>query len=208
MSNLEPEDKRWIIEAIRRETNIILTSTSGLINDKLTDTADNMYPGMTSLLQVPVARTWGIVSRPLPGTNQLIGRAGNHAGARVILGYLDQDVPSCPLGGVVIYDAFGDQIVISNGTIKIGSASASNPVAIGDIVKNAISDIFDQLKFILDHFIAGDLATTTTPGNVTAPAAALVTLATAQETQLALQKLKYVTNPITNMVSETLFVER
>lgn len=205
---MTPQDRRWTVEMIRQEIKILLTAQTGVLNDSVSETIDNLYPGVGSLFGKPVMHPYGFTSRATPGTIQMVGKVGDHPGARVILGHLDKEPPKLDLvGESVMYDAYGHEVRLSALKIQVGSKSSDEPQVLGNVLKSFLTALVAQVDFIFDHLISGDVATVTSAGNPTAPGP-VAPLAVIQKALLATQKAQYLTVPLTNIVSLKVFSER
>lgn len=168
---MSPEDRKFIREEIARQVNIILSGQAGA-NTVQTETIDNLFPSMPSIVNRPVMHPYGIVSRAPRGTLSVTARQGEHAGNRMVIGHRDKNRPDVGSGEAALYNQFGQQIRLENGEIKIGSAAASKQAVLGP-----------ELKAFLTEFINAFISHThvsSAPGAATSPASSVASAVAAK----------------------------
>lgn len=156
---MTPEDRKFIREEIARQVNIILSGQAGA-NTVQTETIDNLFPSMPSIVQRPVMHPYGLVSRAPRGTLSVTARQGEHAGNRIVIGHRDRDKPEVQGGEVQLYNQFGQAIYLKNGSVHLGEASASKPAVLGDDLKAMLEQLIDA---IASHTHVGNLGFPTAP---------------------------------------------
>ena len=106
-----------IREEIRRQVQVILHGETGTNTAEDEDIA-NLVPGMPTITARPVMHPYGFASRAPAGTIQVIGRVGEHASNRFVLGHRAADRPAdLEVGETALYSADGDIIYVRNGSI-------------------------------------------------------------------------------------------
>lgn len=156
---MTPEDRKFIREEIARQVNIILSGQAGA-NTVQTETIDNLFPSMPSIVNRPVMHPYGLVSRAPRGTLSVTARQGEHAGNRIVMGHRDKDKPEVQVGEVQLYNQFGQAIYLKNGTVHLGVAAASNPAVLGNELKAMLQEL---LTLLATHTHVGNLGSPTTP---------------------------------------------
>lgn len=95
------------------------------------------------------------------------------------------------------------------GEVFLGGTSASSPAVLGDILSSMLGSIISQLTTALNAIGAGPIVLVTGAPGSPSPTSPTVTAAlTAVVTQLAAIQVQYLTNPLTNIESSIVFVER
>ena len=122
-----------------------------------------MLPGMPTVTKRPVVQPFGLASNAPDDTVSVVGRVGEHFGARYVLGHRDQNKPKFQATGeTVLYNAFGQQIYLSNGKIQIGTKSSAEPLVLGNVFKTMMDTLLTQLA---EHTHIGNLGYNTSPPN-------------------------------------------
>lgn len=154
----EADLKRFIKQEIRTTLNVLLTAAAGT-NDNQTEQVQDLFVGMDGINGVPVMHPFGISSRAPSGTTSIVGRVGDHYGNRLVMGHRDAKRPDSGSGEVVLYDAYGHIVYLSQSKIQIGSKSASEPFVLGLVFQKLMSQLL-QLLSTHTHI-------TTVPGSAT-----------------------------------------
>ncbi len=143
---MDSVQKRFIQEEIKRQINILLTGAAGETT-ATTETINSMFPGMPAITARPIMHPFGLASRATQGTPSVVGRGGDHFGARFTMGHLDPARPTdIGSGETVLYNEFGQRIYIRDGEIQIGSESSENPMVLGDILQDFIRDLWELIQ--------------------------------------------------------------
>lgn len=191
---IEPEIQRLIRDEIRRSMNAIIMAECGADEEKNQQTVRNMY-GCGSLTdKYPVASPYGFASRAPEKTLAVLGRLGEHPASRIILSHHDIAKPDMLEGEAVLYNAAGQQIRLEKEKIKIGGASADEPLVLGKV-------LMEFLGKVIDMMVTGDFLLCGAPGSPTAPNPA-------KALDLNNWKQTYLTTASTNIVSELSFTQR
>jgi hypothetical protein len=156
---MTPDDRKFIKEEIARQVNIILSGQAGA-NTVQTETIENLFPAMPSILRRPVMHPYGLVSRAPRGTLSVTARQGEHAGNRLVLGHRDKDKPQVAVGEVQLYNQFGQAIYLKNGSVHLGVAAASNPAVVGNELKAMLQEL---LTLLANHTHIGNVGAPTSP---------------------------------------------
>ncbi len=151
---------RFIKQEIAKQLNIILSGSSG-DNTQFTEDIQNMFAGMPTITARPVMHPYGISSRAPNGTIQVVGKQGDHAGNRLVLGHRDKDRPlPAAQGGTILYDAFGHQVVLSESKMQFGSAGSTENMVLGQVFKTMMNTLLTALAA---HTHIGNLGFDTAP---------------------------------------------
>jgi phage baseplate assembly protein V len=172
---------------------------------------------------------FGFTSTPLPGAQGvLLSLAGSRDHAVVIGTEHGQYRPTnVAAGESCLYNFSGQRIHLKEGSIRIGSSSASQPAVLGTVLTSGMSDLIGQITDLKTQVsslvtLVNTLTTTmatATPATVVAAIAtpsataaaalpAITTALTTIGTQLASIKSQYLDTAATNIVSQEVFVER
>lgn len=132
---MDAESRKFIQDEIKKAINIILSGQSGE-NNQETETISDMYPGMPPITKRPIMHPFGFASRAALGTIQVVGKQGEHAGNRLILGHRDKTRPADLVEGeTVIYSSDGKtallRIDVQKAKITIGSKNAAENLVLG-----------------------------------------------------------------------------
>ena len=117
---------------------------------------------------------FGISSRAPAGTGGVLVPVNGDPTHLLLMGHFDTSKPACDDGDTILYDAHGNKISLINGeikalteklavissTIKLGSEGSSNPLVLGDLLMEFLSDLLD-LIIAHDHY--GNLGFPTSP---------------------------------------------
>lgn len=189
----EGQLREMIKKIIKSEIANITMATLVDNKDQMRSTF-NRFSSEPNINNARSIQPFGISSRAPSGTECLVVPIAGQASHINIVGHFDKNRPSVVDGEVKIYGADGQVIYLkSGGTIHQGSASANEPVVLGNVLKEAIASILDHLTtdpwgydvFALPVFIDPML-----------------------QTHLTEDKAKYVETPTTNIVGQKNFVER
>lgn len=208
----------WEIPALVR--NIVRQELAPILMGKVSSTTGEYraeFQRFAKESKIPNARLiqpYGIASRPKPEMDSLVAPVANDATHLNILGQFDAARPSLEEGEVALYGPDGQVVKMLNGgnihaqteadyiaevlgNIKLGSPDADEPAVLGNVLK-------EMLELLLDYF------TTEAP----APKIGIdsfglsVYLDPQIVAKLVQMKLKYLTQPATNIVAQRIFVER
>lgn len=178
---------------IRQEITAITMATLES-NQSETRSTFKRYDSEPSITNNRVISPYGFASKAPSGTQCLVVPIAGQATNVSILGHFDQSRPPLQDGEAVLYGADGQVILMkSGGTIHQGSEAASEPVVLGNVLLQALTDLYTTLTtdpLGLDSF------------------ALPVYISTAIKQQLLDQKSKYVDTNTTNVVGQKNFVER
>lgn len=142
---ITPEIRRLIVEEIRKYANVVLSGQAGT-NTNMTETIDNLYPGMPGMVNRPVMHPYGLVSAAPAKTISVTARQGDHTGNRIILGHRDANRPAVENGEVKLYNQFGQVIYLKNGSVHIGNAETQNPAVMGNEMKAFLLALLGWMK--------------------------------------------------------------
>lgn len=192
---MNESDIRSIIrQALREELAPILM---GLVTSNKDQSRTNVRRFATEgeLIGLRSIQPFGVSSRAPVNTPTLVVPVDADSSHLVSVGNFDQSKPSLNDGETILYSASGQLIYLkSDGTIHQGKKTAASPVVLGDVMKNAYSDLITTLRDApavgIDSF-----------GLPVYLAPALIPLLTQLIT-------KYVTSAATNIVAQKNFVDR
>ncbi len=134
-----------IKQELRSQINVLLYGEAGSTS-QLTETINNMYAGMPGITNRPVMHPYGLVSRAPKGTTSVVGRVGDHIGARLVMGHRDTNRPELNEGETIIYNSFGQSIYLENGKIHLGTKSSNNPLVLGNDLKALLIELITAIK--------------------------------------------------------------
>lgn len=107
------------------------------------------------------------------------------------------------LAGKKAYLSSDTKVLIGKG----GILDPSEPLVLGNVMKEALGYIFDEIAAFMDKIITGPVGLGNL-GNPVPTDPALVIALTAQKTAFLLKKEQYVNTAVTNIVSQIAFTER
>lgn len=143
---MTPELRRMIRDVVLQEMDVILSGTAGS-NTVEKENIDNMYPGMPTISDRPVAHPYGFASRAKKGTIQVVGKQGEHRGNRVVLGHRDVNRPSDLAEGESVMYSMGDyRIKIFKDKAMVSKGTDYEHMVVGDT-------LLEFLMMFLDLFI-------------------------------------------------------
>lgn len=93
------------------------------------------------------------------------------------------------------------------GNVFLGSTSAADPAVLGTELSAMLAALITQLDTLLTALLAAPYLTTT-PGNPVTPSPALIASVAAITSSLASIEAVYLTSPLTNILSQQVFLER
>lgn len=157
----------------------------------------------------------GIIAFPEEGDLVLVAFAEGDEQQAFVLKSLTSKIDKLPprslQGDIVIKARAGKKLNLSSDTrINIGKGATTQeaePLVLGAILKNALTDIYAKIDSVLQKLIEGPIAT----GNLGNPAPTdpgLVESLTELKTQFDADKTKYIDTVTTNIVSQIAFTER
>src|SRR5258708_7817771 len=113
---MSPEDKRWVVLAIRQQLRAIGTGAAGETTMTSED-IQSQVPGMPTIPARPISQPYGFASRAPDGMISVTAQQGEHPGNKLTLGHRDKDAPSVSVGESVMYSVGGYRVKIKNGEI-------------------------------------------------------------------------------------------
>jgi len=149
----ESEMIRFIRQVIREEFAPIAMA-------QIISNADQMrttFQRTSSDSQFPNARNiqpFGFSSRAPVGTDALSVPIGNNPTHVNVVGHFDANRPAVSDGEVMIYNEFGQQVYLKDGSVHLGISTAAHPVPLGDVLKTALDNL---LIAILAHTHVGNI---------------------------------------------------
>jgi hypothetical protein len=166
-----------------------VTATSAATKDPENAPILNIVPGAGATDPRPVVHPWGYVSIAPPGTLAVVGRVGEHIGNRITLGHRDPARTKVGVkpGETALYDAFGNAVYLGLTGVRVGSTSADEPLVLGNVLKDFLTQLTTALKTI-------PLGITTGPGSLIAPNPAFVA-------QIETLVAQFLTVPLTAILS-------
>lgn len=208
---MDESQVRALIQAeVRRQLNVVLHGeTSATDAASFSEDIANLFPGMPAILKRPVAHPFGFVSRAVKGTLSVVARVGDHIGNRMVVGHRDSGRPTdLEEGEAGMYSKGGRRINVRNAKIEIGATGASEPLVLGNVLLQGLTEIMAQLDTLLQTMEQKPAGITTGPGSLIAPNPAYVAAVTQVQTQLAQIKSTYISTASSNIVSQESFTER
>ena len=207
---LDSETQRYIRQEVQRHLNILIMASSDEATKNGAKVRD-MYGSTPQTPEFPAMMPWGFAHRPPTGLQTVLGRIGEHPGARIILGHRDIDKPDLEEGEVILYNENGEQIRlekekvvmqtksgeavrIEDGKVKLGGSTADQAVVLGTVLAELLGSLMDTL-------VTGDFLLCTSPGSPTAPNPA-------KAAQITQWKAQYLTTAATNILSAVCFTQR
>jgi len=190
---INPEILRYIQDEIRRQMNTILTGEAGTNTQEVED-IDNMYHSMPTVKTRPVMHPYGISSRAPKGTASVIGKIGDHVGAKIVLGHRDKNRPTLNEGEVILYDANGHVVYLSETKMQFGSKTSDEPMLLGNVTVEFLTNVLNA--FLNAPNIGLDVFSLP------------VFLEPAIRTLLNQYKETYLNEASTNIISQLTFTER
>lgn len=144
----DPETQRYIRDQIKSQLNIILNGSAG-DNDSMTETINDLFPGMPGITGRPVMHPFGFASRATAGVISVVAKVGASIQNRMTLGHRDKGRPSdLELGEACVYSSSGYRLVWKNGSLMIGKGDDLEVAVVG----NTLNDFLTQLiELIVDH---------------------------------------------------------
>lgn len=190
---LDSEVQRFIRQEITRHINLIVMGLSDE-NDKNSESVRNMFGEGPLTLKYPVCQPYGFSSRAKVGVQAVVARVGEHPAARLILGHRDIEKPDHEQGEAIIYNEFGQQIRLEQDAVKVGGATADQPLVLGTVLAELLGKLIDMM-------VTGDFLLVTSPGNPTGPNPA-------KAADLTAWKSQYLTTEATNILSQLCWTQR
>lgn len=158
----------------------------------------------------------GFISFPEVGDLCIVAFADGDEQQAFVIGYLPSLEDTIPLrawlGDAVLQSRSGKELNLSSDSqVNIGRGNPlikeDEPLVLGNVLKDALTDMYDKFDQVLDKLISGPIAI----GNLGVACPTEPTLAiglTAIKSQLAADKVKYIDLVVTNIVSQIAFTER
>lgn len=120
---IDANDMAWIRREVARQVSILMhgeTADTNIDDAVGTESVDKCPPGAPTVEGRPVMHPFGMVSRAPKGTIAVVARVGEHPGNKMIVGHRDKNRPQLSAAGeVMIYDAFGNKILLQDGKIVV-----------------------------------------------------------------------------------------
>jgi len=141
-------NKDEVRQIIWQELNRMLgTVLTGLTQDATGTTEDiaSLLPGIPNIQDRPVFTPWGYGSRAPNRTTQLVLQGGNSPSNRVIAGHYDKNRPAMNSGETILYNQYGQQIRLENAAIRVGSAQSTDPVPLGNELKDFLTQLVEAI---------------------------------------------------------------
>lgn len=156
---MDGDDKRWVIDEIRRQLKIITAGQAGSTT-MTTETIDNLMAGHPSIPDRPIMRPYGFASRAPVGTISVTAQMGEHPGNKMTLGHRDKDAPSIEEGESVQYSMGGYRVKVQNGEIFVGKGDDLEHMVVGETLKEFLITLVAAL---VAHTHIGNLGFSTSP---------------------------------------------
>jgi len=190
----ESEIIRLVKEVIRQEVAPILMATLQSNQNALRSTVSR-FSTDTPVGNLRSIQPFGVSSRAPSGTECLIIPIDGNPTHLNMVGHFDKTKPAVQDGETLLYGADGQVLYLkAGGTIHQGSQGANEPVVLGNIMKEALNDMYKNfLDFTPLGFDAFGLP---------------VTINENVRLEMIDQQQEYVTNAATNIVGQKNFVER
>ena len=135
----------FVREEVRRQVQILMSGTSGE-NTHETESIEQMVPGMPTIAKRPIMHPYGFVSRAARGTVQVVGRMGDHASNRFVMGHRDKDRPvDLKEGEGAIYSVGKYQVRVLTDRIQIGKEGVFETLVLGDKLTSLLGDLITEL---------------------------------------------------------------
>lgn len=144
----EIDIKKMIRDEIRLQMDIILSGETGDA-DNISETIQNLYPGMPGITGRPTAHPYGFCSLAPDGTIQVTARQGENQANRLVLGHRAADRPAdLKNGEAAVYSVGKYMVRIQNDMIQIGKDGVYEPVLMGETSRQFFISL---IQLILVH---------------------------------------------------------
>lgn len=175
---MDAETRRVIEQEMRKWGRVILSGSAGT-NTMISESIDNLYPGMATVPDRPLMHPYGFASRAPRGTIQVTGRQGEHFGNMMVLGHRAADRPEVAVGESVMYSSDGHKITVKNGSVEILHTSGYTMVLSGNAIvvgkggttetvvvgETMVSFLTTFCNAVIAHTHTGNLGFPTSPPN-------------------------------------------
>ncbi len=142
---LDPEVQRYIKNEVARQVNVILSGTTQG-NTTTTEDIGDMFPGSPTLPARPIMHPWGFVSRAVKGVRSIIGRQGDHPGAKLVLGHRDPTPPSVEEGESAVYSMAGYVVKVGLTSVTISKDDEEHTAVLGEPLVAILSSVLGTLS--------------------------------------------------------------
>lgn len=153
---IDAEVRKFILEEIRKQMNVLLPAETGETATH-TETIEKLYPGMPNVPSRPIVQPYGVSSRAPRGTQSVTGRMGEHVGNRVVLGHRDSKKPAVEEGEIKIYSNGNSYVYAKKDGSVISESSGGTKVTLtpaGKIrIENDSVELLERLVFLLETLI-------------------------------------------------------
>lgn len=206
---MSPEDLRTIRLMIRDQLAGQMMATVAASPDSKRASA-RRFSGENAIPNMRVLLPHGFASRPKVGTEVLVGAINHDPTHLNVVGGFDSARPAVDAEGEsCLYGPEGQLVYMkSGGKVLIGSKAATEPLVLGNVLKDFASQLISEIKSTIDDIKAGPVAVTTTPGNPAPTHPALIAKLALHEAALDQIVSTFVTTVSTNFVSKSNFTER
>lgn len=165
------EIRQIVWQELGRALFIVLTGQSQDA-DGNNEQIQNLFSGAATTTPCRVAYPWGFAARTPDNTPQLTLQMGNSPLSRVVAGHFDNSRPSINGGETILYNQYGQVLYLQNGSVRIGSQTASHPYVLGDVLNTFLTAVMTSL---IEHTHAGPGAPPTNAADFTSQLADYVT---------------------------------
>lgn len=142
---MDAETQRYIREQIKQQLNIILNGAAGT-NDAMTETINELFPGMPGINSRPVMHPFGFASRATEGTISVVAKVGADIQNRMVIGHRDKGRPTdLDSGETCAYSSSGYRIVFKQGSIMIGKGDDLEDLVVGDTLNMFLTQLIQQI---------------------------------------------------------------
>lgn len=142
---MDGNDKRWIVNEIRRQLKIITAGEAGTTT-MTTETINNLMPGHPAIEARPIMHPYGFSSRAPQGTISVTAQMGEHPGNKMTLGHRDKSPPSLDEGESVQYSFGGYRVVAKNGELFVGKGVDLEHVVVGETLKALLISLITHIN--------------------------------------------------------------
>lgn len=145
---MDAEMQRFIKEQVKRELNIILNGAAGE-NDSMSETINDLFPGMPGITKRPVMHPFGFVSRATSGVISVVAKIGADIQNRMTIGHRDANRPSdIEEGETCVYSKGGYRMVYHNGKLLIGKGDDLENAVVGDTLNTFLTNF---IQLVIEH---------------------------------------------------------
>jgi hypothetical protein len=141
---MTPEDKRWVMQAIKLQLKIITSGSAGN-STMTTQDIENLMPGMPTIPARPIMHPFGFASRAPKGLIAVTAQQGENPGNKLTLGHRDKDAPDVDEGEGVAYSVGGYTIFIKNNELTIGKDGDLEHMVVGETLKTVLTALITAI---------------------------------------------------------------